>query len=170
MKTTTVLISIFATLFVSLKIYAATSTNMETPDYEVVCRAQAKEIATQTYRTCINDNKTAEIEKIKREFQDKLKTLKSEYENEINRLGGKVKPANSVSNNETTKSTIPQKRAKRQNKSDLKSDTRPELKSEKASEKIYDSPELSVQLKTVVPASSADESSMDLPDPVPVTE
>jgi Skp family chaperone for outer membrane proteins len=57
--------------------------------YELACRAKAKEIAAETYRGCVTENKTAEIERLRRDYQSKLKNLKDEYEAEVVRLGAK---------------------------------------------------------------------------------
>ena len=119
-------------------------------EYELVCRSKAKEIAAQAYRSCITENKTAEIEKLRKEFQEKLKTLKADYDAEIQRLGGKVKPS-------TAKNAV------------RKSQARMKAKSPAVSNAIVEEDGMSVEMKPVVPATQ-DDSVMDIPDPVPVTE
>jgi hypothetical protein len=57
---------------------------------DVMCRSKAKEIATQTYRTCVTENKTVQLDKLKKDFQSRMKNLKEEYEREVQRVGGKV--------------------------------------------------------------------------------
>lgn len=116
-------------------------------EFELVCRSKAKEIAAQTYRGCINENKTAEIERLRKEFQDKLKALKSEYDSEIQKMGGKVKKSPSASND--------------------KSEKRKTIAANPVNSSGSD--DMSVAVKPIVPASS-DESVMDIPDPVPMKE
>jgi len=55
--------------------------------YELSCRAKAKEIAAETYRTCVTENKAADIERLKKNYQEKLRNLKEEYETEIGKMG-----------------------------------------------------------------------------------
>lgn len=57
--------------------------------YELSCRAKAKELAADSYRNCVSENRNAEIEKIKKEYQERLRTLKEDYEKEVEKLGGK---------------------------------------------------------------------------------
>lgn len=56
---------------------------------EFMCKAKAKEIAAQTYSGCINDNKQAELERIRKEYQAELSKIKSKYNNELKGLSGK---------------------------------------------------------------------------------
>ena len=58
---------------------------------ELTCRAKAKDIAADTYRTCISENRAAEIDNLKKSYQERLRSLKEDYEKEIQKLGGKVK-------------------------------------------------------------------------------
>jgi len=69
--------------------------------YELTCRAKAKEIAAETYRTCVTENKSAEIERLKRDYQERLRNLKDEYEVEVSKLGLK-KSKKSVSQKKKT--------------------------------------------------------------------
>lgn len=54
--------------------------------YEVSCRAKAKEVAAETYRTCITENKQAHLQKIRSEYQQKLSELKNHYDGELKKL------------------------------------------------------------------------------------
>lgn len=54
--------------------------------YEVSCRAKAKEVAAETYRTCITENKQAHLQKIRSEYQQKLSDLKNHYDGELKKL------------------------------------------------------------------------------------
>jgi hypothetical protein len=65
---------------------------------DVMCRTKAKEVATQTYRTCVTENKTVQLDKLKKDFQSRMKNLKDEYEKEVQRIGGKVAKNKSAKN------------------------------------------------------------------------
>ncbi len=58
---------------------------------ESTCRIKAKEVATETYRGCVTENKSKEIERIKQTFQEKLDRLKKDYEGELAGIGAKKK-------------------------------------------------------------------------------
>lgn len=57
-------------------------------EIETSCRSKAKEIAAETYRSCVSDQKNAQIEQIKKEYQAKLQALKAHYESEIKKMNG----------------------------------------------------------------------------------
>jgi hypothetical protein len=50
------------------------------------CRVQAKEIAIQTYQTCVSETRAAKVEQIRKEYQEKIIELKKQYESEIQEL------------------------------------------------------------------------------------
>ncbi len=131
--------------------------------YELTCRAQAKEIAAESYRGCITENKKMHIDQLRSEYQQKLKSLKDEYDNEINKLTGKS--ANS-SNYDTPMTTL-KKQNKKSNK--VSSRTLPsKRKTGKSSTVISSTPdEVTVQVKS---GNESDDSIMDIPEPVPVED
>ena len=55
-------------------------------EIETSCRVKAKEVAAQTYRSCVTDQKNAQIEHIKKEYQAKLQALKAHYEAELKKM------------------------------------------------------------------------------------
>lgn len=55
---------------------------------EVSCRAQAKEIAVQTYQNCVTQARTQRIQEIRKEYQAKLSDLKSTYDQELKSVAG----------------------------------------------------------------------------------
>jgi len=67
------------------------SVNSSAQDYENTCRIKAKEVATKTYTNCVGEYKSTQLEKIKRDYQTQLKTLKDKYESELLKLGGQPK-------------------------------------------------------------------------------
>lgn len=57
-------------------------------EIETSCRIKAKEIAANTYRACVVDQKNSQIEQIKKEYQLKLRALKAHYESELKKMAG----------------------------------------------------------------------------------
>ena len=76
--------------FFTLRVFAGVPADSS---YELTCRAKAKEIAAETYRSCVTEYKSSEIEHLRKNYQNKLKAMKNEYEQEIEKLGGKTKSA-----------------------------------------------------------------------------
>lgn len=60
---------------------------------ELTCRAKAKEVAAEAYRTCVTDSKQAQIDNIRKEYQKKLSDLKAHYDKELKKLSGKTAAA-----------------------------------------------------------------------------
>lgn len=56
---------------------------------ELSCRAQAKDVAVQTYQTCVTDARQQRVDEIRKEYQAKLNELKEHYNNELKGLSGK---------------------------------------------------------------------------------
>lgn len=150
-------------------------------DFELSCRAQAKEIATKTYQTCMTENRSARLEEIRKEYQNQVKELKAKYELEINKLAG----ANKSKNAKTAAKPSPSKSVKSASKSNGKS-AKPSVLAEKNPEMTVnmkpadDSPSLANEIseanitedQKVIPLgpSSSDESVMDIPEPTPMAE
>lgn len=57
---------------------------------ELSCKAKAKEIALQTYDTCVSEKKQAHIDQIRQEYQDKLNELKKQYDTELKKMGAAI--------------------------------------------------------------------------------
>jgi hypothetical protein len=74
------------------------------------CRAQAKEVAVQTYQSCVNQARTQRIQEIRKEYQTKLSDLKSTYDQELKSLAGDKK---SLADEKVTRKTKPLKGAAR---------------------------------------------------------
>lgn len=72
--------------FLSLKSLGQSSTS-----YEVTCRSKAKEIAALSYKNCMTDARSAEMEQLKNSYNQDLKALKTRYEAKISRLSGETK-------------------------------------------------------------------------------
>lgn len=81
----------FALIFFSGNAHAQTSA-------EVTCRAKAKEIAIQTYSSCVTEVRNSQVQSIRSDYQKELADLKQKYDRKIQ----KVAPAKN--NNVTIKS------------------------------------------------------------------
>ncbi len=96
------ILSVFCTssLCTSLSAFSNVS-EPAAPLYEASCKIKAKEAAAQIFRSCMSDEKNAQLEQIRKEFQDKLSEMRVDYEKELNRLSKQKKQ------NETQKSETP---------------------------------------------------------------
>lgn len=122
------------------------------PMTENSCRAKAKEVAAESYKGCMTEIKSAQIEKLKNDYQKDLKALKNKYENEIKKMGA-------TSQNKTEYKTDPKLEA---NKADSRVENRQEPKSEKEVS-IKSSKEGSA---VEIPGDSGN--AVDIPEPIPV--
>lgn len=55
---------------------------------ELSCRSQAKEVAVQTYQSCVTTARQKRIGEIRKEYQEKLSELKSHYDGELKKVSG----------------------------------------------------------------------------------
>lgn len=69
-------------LFASLGAFADTS-------YELSCRNRAKEIAAETYKNCVTEQRQTQLQQIREEYKEKLADLKNHYDRELKKLSGK---------------------------------------------------------------------------------
>lgn len=60
---------------------------------ELTCRSQAKDIAVTTYNNCMTEGRNKHIESIRGEYQQKLKELKSHYDNELKKIDAGSAPS-----------------------------------------------------------------------------
>lgn len=110
-------------------------------EIENSCRVKSKEIALETYRSCVTDTKTAQIEQVRRQYKVKLLALKAYYENELKKM-----------NNQSAKAAP----AAVANAASTQSEVQVQLK-----------PATSVNAdESAAPAT--DESAPDMPEPIPV--
>ena len=106
---------------------------------ELSCRAKAKEVAAESYKGCVTEFKNAELDRLHKSYQKKLKALKDNYEKEVETLSGEQTPA-------------------------VKTKVRKSAKSNRTqSEDVIEAKAQAPQEST-----APDESKMDLPEPVPV--
>lgn len=79
-------LSFFATVLFAANAFTQTSA-------EVTCRAQAKEIAMQTYSSCITEARNNQVEEIRKNYQKELSDLKTKYDKELKKMNGGSKKA-----------------------------------------------------------------------------
>lgn len=181
--------SILLASFLSL---VTTKAFAQAPSFEVMCRQKAKEIAAETYRGCVTENKKTQIEQLRNDYQSRLKALKDEYETEIQRLSASKRTGDSAavkpdkSENRTEKNdlsqALPAPRAMNQGrpntigtaKKTARNQPRANAvraypsKSRKTGQatttEVVSDEEMTVELRP----AERDESSMDIPEPIPV--
>jgi hypothetical protein len=56
---------------------------------ELSCKSQAKEVAVQTYQTCVTEARQQQIDSVRKEYQSKLSELKDHYNKELKKAAGK---------------------------------------------------------------------------------
>ena len=64
----------------------STFASAESDSYDSQCRYQAKEAAISTYQTCVKEARSAKIDEIRKEYQEKLSELKSHYDSELKKM------------------------------------------------------------------------------------
>ncbi|WP_374073388.1 hypothetical protein [Bdellovibrio bacteriovorus] len=80
------ILSFFATILFTANAFTQTSA-------ELTCRAQAKEIAMQTYSSCITEARNNQVEEIRKNYQKELSDLKAKYDKELKKMNGGKKAA-----------------------------------------------------------------------------
>lgn len=146
-------------------------------EIEMSCRLKAKEVAAETYRGCVSEQKNAQVEMLKKEYAEKLSSLKAHYEEELKKMNAKSR---SVESAPLTTQSIHKK-----NEIATKEEVRKNLKGSKALAKVKASnkfegsnlesrkskgssdgvSEMTVQLKPAPQEPAGDESVLDLPEP-----
>ncbi len=61
--------------------------------FQALCRVKAKESANLAFKSCMNENKSAEIESIRKGYQERLEQIKAQYEQELSKVSGKLPKA-----------------------------------------------------------------------------
>lgn len=55
---------------------------------ELTCRAQAKDLAMQTYSSCMTQARNNQVEEIRKNYQKELTALKTKYDSKLKTLSG----------------------------------------------------------------------------------
>lgn len=74
---------IISIIFITSKVTAAESS------FEVSCRIKAKELAAETYKNCVTEQKQIQLEQIRNDYKVKLNELKNHYDKELKKLNTK---------------------------------------------------------------------------------
>ncbi len=91
---------------------ASQATAAGTNSIEFMCKAKAKEIAAETYKGCVVENKQAQVERIRKEYQTKLAELKNQYNSELKQLSPKKTGKASAALDANTTTEMPAKKMK----------------------------------------------------------
>lgn len=138
-------------------------------EIESSCRVKAKEIAAETYRTCVTDQKNAQIEQIKKEYAAKLQALKAHYDAELKKMNA-TKAKASAEEVEAAPEKIEAPTKKKSEAVKPKKVTTGKKVGKKVAKKEAEVTEMTVQLKPASKAPLADDSEMDIPEPIPVDD
>lgn len=64
---------------------------------DLMCRNKAKELAAETYKSCITESKQAQVSQLRDEYKSKLADLKDHYDGELNKISnGQANTSQSV--------------------------------------------------------------------------
>jgi hypothetical protein len=139
-----------------------------TASYELTCRAKAKEIAAETYRACVTENRNAEIEKLRKDYQERLRSLKQDYEKDIDQLNEK----NDRASEKTNKTKALKKNDPRvEPKSEIRTLKQPTLEARASVNRLSTPthlPVTEIARNQIGRAVLTDDSVMDIPEPIPV--
>ncbi len=75
--------------------------------YELTCRNRAKEIAAESYKNCVTENRQSQLQQIRSDYKEKLAELKNHYDSELKKVSGKQ----TVDESEPTLKLVPTKKA-----------------------------------------------------------
>lgn len=88
--------SFFATVLFSANAFSQSASS------EIMCRGQAKEVAMQTYSTCITQARATQVDEVRKAYQKELADLKTKYDQELKRIGN-----GSAANKKSAKNAAP---------------------------------------------------------------
>jgi len=142
-------------------------------EIEMSCRIKAKEVAAETYRGCVTEQKNGQIEQIKKEYAAKLQALKAHYEQELKKMNGSKAKAEESSESVAPIEKIDSAAVKapsKKSKSPVASSPKKLASKKTAVVSKSEVTEMTVQLKQAPGTPMSDESMMDLPEPIPVED
>jgi hypothetical protein len=138
----------------------------EQPAFEMSCRIKAKEIAADTYRGCVTENRKAQIDQIRSDYQTKLKSLKDEYDQELKKVSG---ASNSSESSELKDQPNTTRRSPRSSPSRVAAKGLPGKRKATRPTAPSSNDDMTVQLRSHTRSNQPiDDSSMDIPEPIPV--
>lgn len=74
--------ALIVSILTSLAVHASAQSSGE-----LSCRSKAKEIAVQTYSSCMTEARNTQIEDLRRSYKEDLANLKNKYEQEMKKMG-----------------------------------------------------------------------------------
>lgn len=72
--------------FSTLSLLNFTIAQAQTSSAELTCRQQAKEVAAETYKNCMTEQRQSQLEKIRKDYKEDLAKLKSHYDTELKKV------------------------------------------------------------------------------------
>ncbi len=78
-----------------LGILSIANSAMAAGSFELMCRNRAKEIAAESYKNCVTENKQSQLKEVRKEYEAELAAVKARFENKLKK----------ISKGETIKST-----------------------------------------------------------------
>ena len=54
--------------------------------FELMCRNKAKEIAAETYKNCVTEQKQSQLKEVRKEYEEELAAVKSRFENKLKKI------------------------------------------------------------------------------------
>lgn len=91
------------TVFSFIAMILFTSNAFPQTSYELTCRAKAKELAAQTYASCVTEARNAQVDQIRTNYQKELAALKSKYDKELKKMAGSSNSTTSHTSKKTAK-------------------------------------------------------------------
>lgn len=66
--------------------------------FELMCRNRAKEVAAETYKGCVTENKQTQIKEVRKEYEQELAAVKNRFENKLKKIskGESVKDSSAI--------------------------------------------------------------------------
>lgn len=139
-------------------------------EVDILCRAKAKETAATAYKSCMDEQREAQLDSLKKSYEEKLKAMRDEYEKELTQLSGKKLDASK------SKKVKPKAAAKK----NVKKAGKTQQAKKKSGPKVIELAPYEIsneadgvtfqeeQLSGAIQTDEMDESSMDIPEPIPV--
>lgn len=81
--------SLFVLTFVLFQIHSAHAAVASIEESELVCKNKAKELASESFKSCVTESRNVRIDQIRKEYQQKLQELKTHYDGQLKTLSDK---------------------------------------------------------------------------------
>lgn len=86
--------------FTIIVVFYAYTQSVNASSLDLMCRNKAKEIAAETYKSCITESKQAQVSSLRDEYKAKLAELKDHYDGELKKISsGQSEPTQSIKAN-----------------------------------------------------------------------